>query len=279
MNTSTLWLTFLLLAFLMAALAWIGWKFFYAPECHAPNVQTEPRTQPQPTEPRVKRSISSWSFNPARMLAPLKDRRLIWFFVPLLLVGFIVAFTLTFSRHFDLDPLTAQGPGPESEVGMRLDEEKLVPPPDLPPSMFISTERPNLEGADRDWKHMDAGFTQVVLKLFAKMEQRGYPMALLEGYRSPERQEMLASKGPSVTNARAFQSKHQYGLAADLAFMRDGKLVISERDPWAAAGYKALGEEAESLGLVWGGRWAMRDLGHVENAAKISTLAKTNAPS
>lgn len=274
MNTSTLWFTFLLLASLMATLAWIGWKFFYASECPASSVQTEPRTRS-----RIKWSWPTWSFHPLRTLAFLKDRRLVWIFVPLLLVGFIVAFTLTFSRHFALDPLTAQGPGPESAVGMRLGEEKLVPPPALPPSMFISSERPNLEGADRDWKHMDAGFTQVVLRLFAKMEQRGFPMALLEGYRSPERQDMLAGKGPSVTNARAFQSKHQYGLAADVAFMRDGKLVISERDPWAAAGYKALGEEAESLGLTWGGRWAMRDLGHVENAAKISTLTKTNTPS
>jgi peptidoglycan L-alanyl-D-glutamate endopeptidase CwlK len=195
------------------------------------------------------------------------------------MVGFIVAITLTFSRSFHLDPLTPEGIGPESEVRTRLGEEKLVPPPDLPPSFFISTERPNLETADRDWKHMDSVFTQVVLKLFAKMEQRGYPVALLEGYRSPERQEILAEKGPSVTNARAFQSKHQYGMAADIAPMRNGKLVISERDPWAASAYQALGEEAQNLGLVWGGRWAMRDLGHVESAAKISTLAKASTPS
>jgi peptidoglycan LD-endopeptidase CwlK len=275
MITSTLWFTFLLLATLMATLAWIGWKFFYAPACPASSAQTEPR----PARPRLKWSLPSWSFHPTRMLAPLKGRGLVWFFVPILLVGFIVALTLTFSMHFSLDPLTAKGIGPESEVGARLGEEKFLPPPDLPPSMFISTERPNLEGADRDWRHMDSGFTQVVLKLFAKMEQRGYTMALLEGYRSPDRQDSLASKGPSVTNARAFQSKHQYGMAADIAPVRDGKLVISERDPWAATAYKALGEEAEHLGLTWGGRWAMRDLGHVENAAKISTLAKTSTPS
>jgi peptidoglycan L-alanyl-D-glutamate endopeptidase CwlK len=89
-------------------------------------------------------------------------------------------------------------------------------------------------------------------------------MVLLEGYRSPERQQMLANLGTHVTNAKAFQSYHQFGLAADSAFYRDGKLIISERDAWAMEGYRLYGEYAESVGLVWGGRWQMRDLGHVE---------------
>jgi peptidoglycan L-alanyl-D-glutamate endopeptidase CwlK len=95
-------------------------------------------------------------------------------------------------------------------------------------------------------------------------EKYGYEMALLEGYRSPARQDLLAKMGSAVTNARAFQSWHQYGLAADCAFWREGKLVISEKDPWAMRGYKLYGEVAESLGLTWGGRWTMMDLGHTE---------------
>jgi peptidoglycan L-alanyl-D-glutamate endopeptidase CwlK len=87
---------------------------------------------------------------------------------------------------------------------------------------------------------------------------------LLEGYRSPARQDLLAAMGSAVTNARAFQSWHQYGLAADCAFLRDGKLVISEKDPWAMRGYQLYGEVAESLGLTWGGRWTMMDFGHTE---------------
>lgn len=95
-------------------------------------------------------------------------------------------------------------------------------------------------------------------------ERYGYDMAILEGYRSPERQNALARMGTSVTNATAFQSYHQFGLAADCAFRRDGKLVISEKDPWAMRGYQLYGEVAESLGLHWGGRWKMMDLGHIE---------------
>jgi peptidoglycan L-alanyl-D-glutamate endopeptidase CwlK len=89
-------------------------------------------------------------------------------------------------------------------------------------------------------------------------------MVIIEGYRSPERQNALAQMGGSVTNAKAFQSYHQYGLAADSAFMRSGKLVITEKDPWAMRGYQLYGEVAESVGLTWGGRWKMMDLGHVE---------------
>ena len=89
-------------------------------------------------------------------------------------------------------------------------------------------------------------------------------MALLEGYRSPARQDALAASGQNVTNARAFQSWHQYGLAGDCAFLRDGKLVISEKDPWAMRGYQLYGQVTESLGLTWGGRWKMMDFGHTE---------------
>ena len=159
-------------------------------------------------------------------------------------------------------------PGNEHVAGLLMGEQ-LVPPPPLPPEVFVTAEvemiRPMLSTADRRWEQMDAAFVQRLLKVFQIMkEQHGYQMALLEGYRSPERQTMLAAQGPQVTNAGAWQSYHQYGLAADCAFYKDGRLVISERDPWAMRGYELYGQVAESVGLTWGGRWRMLDLGHVE---------------
>ncbi len=147
--------------------------------------------------------------------------------------------------------------------------EQLVPPPPLPPMLFMTPEveivRPGLVSASRDWALLDKEYSQRLLQAFRIMKERhGYDMAILEGYRSPERQDALAAQGSSVTNAKAFQSWHQYGLAADCAFLRDGKLVISERDPWAMRGYQLFGEVAESLGLTWGGRWKMMDFGHTE---------------
>ncbi len=155
------------------------------------------------------------------------------------------------------------------QVASLLQGEQLVPPPALPPLVFAQAEaaqeRPLLASASRDWALMNDAYTQRLLKVFQIMKERhGYEMAILEGYRSPARQEALAALGPAVSNARAYQSWHQYGLAADCAFVRDGKLVISEKDPWAMRGYRLYGEVAESLGLTWGGRWKMMDFGHTE---------------
>lgn len=161
------------------------------------------------------------------------------------------------------------GQAVNTQVADLLAGEQLVPPAPLPPLVFSTAEvtlaRPMLDGANRNWRLLDAGYAQRLLMVFKIMkEQHGYDMAILEGYRSPERQNQLAAAGPNVTNARAFQSYHQFGLAADCAFLRDGKLLISERDPWAMRGYQLYGEAAESLGLHWGGRWTMMDFGHTE---------------
>jgi len=157
----------------------------------------------------------------------------------------------------------------DAQVAALLNGERLAPPSALPPAAFGTTEvelvRPMLVDASRNWGLLQPDFSQRLLLLFKIMkEKHGYDMALLEGYRSPVRQELLASMGASVTNARAFQSWHQYGLAADCAFLREGKIVISEKDPWAMRGYQLYGEVAESLGLTWGGHWKMMDLGHTE---------------
>ena len=161
---------------------------------------------------------------------------------------------------------------PTREVNIQVEEllkgEQLVPPPALPPLVFatveLELERPMLVSASRDWALMNPAYARLLLKAFKIMKEKGYDMAILEGYRSPERQNALAALGASVTNAAAFQSWHQYGLAADCAFLRAGKIVISEKDPWAMRGYALYGEVAESLGLTWGGRWKMMDFGHTE---------------
>jgi len=187
--------------------------------------------------------------------------------VPLVLVPPLVALLL---RRPDMLPgYEPQDTVVDAQVAALLKGEQLVPPASLPPVAFSTREvellRPMLVDASRNWGLLHPDFSQRLLLAFRIMKEKyGYEMALLEGYRSPARQDMLAKMGSAVTNARAFQSWHQYGLAADCAFWRDGKLVISEKDPWAMRGYQLYGEVAESLGLTWGGRWAMMDLGHTE---------------
>lgn len=156
-----------------------------------------------------------------------------------------------------------------SQIALLIKGEQLVPPSPLPPEIFVTKEveiiRPDLDSASRDWDKLHSDFRQRLLVVFKTLKERyGYDVVLIEGYRSPERQTLLASKGRNVTNARADQSYHQYGLAADCAFLRDGKLVITEKDPWAFEGYQHYGQVAAEAGLVWGGKWTFQDLGHVE---------------
>lgn len=174
--------------------------------------------------------------------------------------------SLNDSKIFEFD---GTGRFIDPQVTALLEGERLTPPPPLPPAVFTTQEieisRPDVVHASRNWQLLDSEFTQRLLIVFRLMEERhGYRMTLLEGYRSPERQAQLFDQGSHVTKARANMSYHQYGLAADSAFLKDGKIVISERDPWAMRGYELYGQVAEELGLTWGGRWQLRDFGHVE---------------
>jgi peptidoglycan L-alanyl-D-glutamate endopeptidase CwlK len=187
--------------------------------------------------------------------------------LPLILIPLLLALLM---RNPDMLPgYEAADTMVDPQVASLLRGERLAPPAALPPLAFSTREvellRPMLVDASRNWGLLHPDFSQRLLLAFKIMkEKHGYEMALLEGYRSPARQDLLASAGSQVTNARAFQSWHQYGLAADCAFWREGKLVISEKDPWAMRGYQLYGEVAESLGLTWGGRWTMMDFGHTE---------------
>jgi peptidoglycan LD-endopeptidase CwlK len=176
---------------------------------------------------------------------------------------------LLFSSGVHLDGFSDGPVRVDPQIASLLHGEQLVPPAPLPPELFVTAEllqvRPSLQSASRNWQLLDADFSQRLLLVFKIMREKyGYEVAILEGYRSPERQNLLSSMGNHVTNARAFQSYHQYGLAADCAFLLNGKLILSEKDPWAMQAYMRYGEVAESLGLTWGGRWKLMDFGHIE---------------
>lgn len=174
----------------------------------------------------------------------------------------------------------------DPQVYALLEGEMLVPPPEVATDLIVEAEKIArsaesisssgidhavpvenliLQTADRKWNRMNPRYVQRLLLVFKLMKQRyGYDMVLLEGYRSAERQNRLAGMGSNVTHATGFRSYHQFGLAGDVAFLRDGKVVITEKDPWAMQGYQYYGEVAESVGLTWGGRWKMMDFGHTE---------------
>lgn len=102
-------------------------------------------------------------------------------------------------------------------------------------------------GVDRDPKKLIPSFAKKLNILFARMRARGFDPLLWEGYRTPARAAELATKGTGIR-----LSMHSYGAAAD---------ILSESKLWNAspAFWKALGEEATALGLVWGGYWSDED--------------------
>jgi peptidoglycan LD-endopeptidase CwlK len=198
----------------------------------------------------------------------LRYRTLVWCTLVLLTVPILTVWWLGQNRT--LDPFDDSHASFENSVVQSLLQgEQLVPPAPLPPEIFTTAEvqsvRPELIHADRRWAKLRPDFQQRLLLAYKIMrEEHGYEMVLLEGYRSPERQNELAKMGASVTSAAAWQSYHQYGLAGDSAFIRAGKITISERDPWAMQGYRLFGRVAQRVGLTWGGNWKNADLGHVE---------------
>lgn len=106
---------------------------------------------------------------------------------------------------------------------------------------------------------------QRVEAIIARMADQGITLEVVQGLRTAKEQNELYAQGRSkpgrkVTNAKAWQSFHNYGIAVDLCPFVDGKPQWdAPRKVW-----NAIGAEAERLHLEWGGRWKFRDLPHVQ---------------
>lgn len=106
--------------------------------------------------------------------------------------------------------------------------------------------------------------------ILGAMADRGHPMFVVEGVRTPERQAALYAQGRTVAGVIVthndgviIRSNHQpredhWGHAVDCAFLSGDP--FSQTHPWED--YGAL---AEAHGLRWGGRFTtILDLPHVE---------------
>ena len=102
------------------------------------------------------------------------------------------------------------------------------------------------------------------LNLFEKkLAENGIKIILTAGYRSIAEQNSLYEKGRTqpgkkVTNARGGDSWHNYGRAADYAFVVNGK--VTWNGPW-----QTFGKIAVQCGLEWGGNFkSILDRPHVQ---------------
>lgn len=115
-------------------------------------------------------------------------------------------------------------------------------------------------------------FASKILLFEKKLTQNGIKVILTCGYRSVEEQNRLyavgrTKPGKKVTNARGGDSWHNYGLAADYAFIINGK--VTWNGPW-----DVFGRVARACGLEWGGDFkTILDRPHVQ-WTKGKTLAQ-----
>jgi peptidoglycan L-alanyl-D-glutamate endopeptidase CwlK len=81
----------------------------------------------------------------------------------------------------------------------------------------------------------------------------GHPVRIVQGYRSMEEQQELYNQGRTtpgniVTNAKAGESFHNYGVAVDFVFRKEGYNASEEL-------WNTLGAVGKSQGFEWGGDW------------------------
>jgi len=133
-----------------------------------------------------------------------------------------------------------------------------------------------------------------------KAKEKGIDVLIYCTYRSPEEQEVLYMQGRleefgitleelnekriklglwkltekeakrKVTNAKPWQSFHQYGLAFDCVPLQGGK---PDWDNFEA--YAVLGEIAKEVGLEWAGSWErFRELPHFQDTETFQKIVK-----
>lgn len=98
---------------------------------------------------------------------------------------------------------------------------------------------------------LDPEFTKILGHFEKRLAEKGIKVVLTWGYRSITEQNRLyaigrTTQGKKVTNARGGYSWHNFGLAADYAFIINGKVTWD--GPW-----NQFGKIARECGLEWGG--------------------------
>lgn len=105
-------------------------------------------------------------------------------------------------------------------------------------------------------------FRNRVYVFLAKLVEANIPITIIDTLRTQEEHEANLLKGVSWTK----HSKHLDGLAIDICPYS----IFNENGPdklnWDATAqvWDKIGSIGESVGLVWGGRWKQKDMGHFE---------------
>lgn len=113
---------------------------------------------------------------------------------------------------------------------------------------------------------LDPRFRATALELLGRLMERKCYVVVVDTLRTAEEQAEYVKKKVSMVA----RSKHQDGLAMDVVpvsqyLAQPGGPMMKVTWSSTAPEWQVIGEEAEKLGLRWGGRWKVpHDPGHVE---------------
>lgn len=115
---------------------------------------------------------------------------------------------------------------------------------------------------DRSLDSLEVKFRTRVVWLLARLVEAGIPVFIVNTRRTAAEQRDACASGHSWLP----HSKHQDGLAIDLVPYEIYQLAGADKLEWNGADpvWQRIGKIGESMGLVWGGRWEVRDMGHFE---------------
>lgn len=114
----------------------------------------------------------------------------------------------------------------------------------------------------RDLDDLSPQFRPLAVELLARLVEAGIPVLIVDTLRTPKDQAQYVAKGVSWTT----HSKHLTGDAIDICPYETYALHGEDKLRWDASDpiWTRIGQLGERVGLVWGGRWTQKDLGHFE---------------
>jgi peptidoglycan L-alanyl-D-glutamate endopeptidase CwlK len=125
--------------------------------------------------------------------------------------------------------------------------------------------------SERNLATIAPALAQKIRSAAAKLEEQNIHICVYSGLRTAAEQDALYAKGRQdsghvVTNAKAGQSMHNYGLAADIVpFLSDADDANTLNWNPVSANYKAMVAALKAEGLEWGGDWIhFKDLDHFQ---------------
>jgi peptidoglycan LD-endopeptidase CwlK len=153
------------------------------------------------------------------------------------------------------------------------------------PSLIVTPGKPAAWKPDpptkinRDLSLLHPIFRACINEVLIQLSQDGLPFAVFEGFRSPQRQTYLYGQGRSrpgkiITNAEPWTSYHQFGLAADFAFLVDGKWA------WDINGFERAWKHLQEVGEFYGLEGISLEQAHLQlSGLRIHELRAGSYPS